>query len=219
MITSKTNETLQQNVLDELSFDPAITPGDIGVTVEKGVVTLRGTVGSYAEKLSAEQAAKRVAGVHAFTDELTVDMPAFHRRDDRDVAKVVIDSLRWDVTVPDQLIKAKVADGWVTLEGELDWQFQIDNAKRAVQYIMGVRGVTNLIALKPRIAAHDVREKLTQTFKRSAEIDADRVQIEIKDGNITLRGAVRSWNEHDDATRAAFSLAGVRRVENLTAVS
>jgi osmotically-inducible protein OsmY len=215
---TKSDETLLQNVIDELAFDPAIESKQIGVTVDGGVVTLRGTVGSYAEVLTAEEAAKRVSGVRAFTDELVVDMPSLHHRDDRDIAKAVADSLGWDITVPDESIQVKVDKGWVTLEGAADWQFEIDNAERAIQYLTGVRGVTNLIALRLRVAAGDVKAKLVQTFERSAEIDAGRIIVEVEEGSVTLRGTVHSWNEHDDATRAAFSLPGVRHVRNLTHV-
>ena len=215
----KTDETLQKNVVDELAFDPAVKASDIGVTVHSGVVTLRGTVTSFAEKFSAEHAAKRVSGVRTYTDELTVEVPLLHRRDDRDIAKAVLDVLTWDVTVPGDTVKAKIDNGFVLLEGEVDWQFEIDNAKRAVQYLTGVRGITNRMTLKPRTTARDIIAKLEQTFKRSAEIDADKIQIEIHDGSVTLRGSVHSWYEFDDATRAAFSLPGVKHVENLTHVA
>jgi osmotically-inducible protein OsmY len=214
----KSDETLQRDILEELAFDPEVTPSHIGVTVENGVVTLRGPVSNYAEKLAAEKAAKRVSGVHAFTDELQVEIPSLHHRDDRDIAKSVLDALYWDVTVPEELIQAKVDNAWVTLEGEVDWQYQVDNAKRAVQFLTGVRGVTSLVTLKHRIAAQDIKAKLAETFKRSAEIDANQIQIEIDDDQVTLRGTVHSWIEHDDAARAAYSLPGVKRVENLTHV-
>jgi len=214
----KSDRTLQNNVQDELAFDPSIKANAIGVTVEHRVVTLRGVVESYAEKLACERAVKRVSGVHAFTDELEVDVPTLHRRDDRDIAAALVEALRWDVTVRAESIKAKVDEGFVILEGEADWQFEIDNVKRAVQHLTGVRGVISHIVLKPRVAAHDVTMKLEQTFRRSAKIDADRIQVEIVDGNVTLRGNVQSWSEYDDATRAAFSLPGVNRVDNLTNV-
>jgi osmotically-inducible protein OsmY len=209
---------LQQYVLDELASDPAITPSHIGVTVENGVVTLRGTVRAYAEKVLAERAAKRVSGVRALTDELRVEIHALHQRDDRDIAKAVTDALYWDVTVPEQRIKAQVDDGWVTLEGEVDWDYQIVNAKRAVQFLTGVRGITSRIALKHSGAAADIKTRLVKTFKRSAEIDADQIEIEVAGDRVILRGKVRSWNEHEDAGRAARSIPGVKDVENMTYV-
>jgi len=218
--TMTSDPMLQENVMAEIAFDPAITTTDIGITVTKGVVTLRGTVASYSDKVLVEQAAKRVAGVHAFTDELTVDIPRNHRRDDRDIAAAVLSTLKWDVTVIDQAIIVKVQDGYVTLDGEADWQYQISAATRAVQHLTGVFGVNNLMTLKERrVPEMDILSQLEQTFKRSAQIDAERIKIEVRDSNVTLRGSVHSWNEHDDATRAAFSLPGVKRVINLTEVA
>jgi osmotically-inducible protein OsmY len=218
--TTISDSTLQENVLAEVSFDPAINPSNIGITVTRGVVTLRGTVASYSEKVLVEQAAKRVSGVHAFTDELTVDIPSMHRRDDRDIAAAVLHALKWDVTVIENSIMVKVEKGFVTLEGEAEWQYQINSATRAVQHLTGVFGVSNFMTLKARaVTGMDIMAELERTFSRSAEIDAQRIKIEVKDSNVTLRGTVHSWNEHDDATRAAYSLPGVRGVVNLTEVT
>jgi VCBS repeat-containing protein len=218
--TTRSDPMLQQDVLDEIAFDPAITATDIGITVAKGVVTLRGTVSSYSAKVLVEQAAKRVAGVHAFTDELTVDIPDLHLRDDKDIAAAVLHSLKWDVTVVDKAIMVKVQNGYVTLEGEAEWQYQINSATRAIQHLTGVTGVSNLMTLKKRaVTRTDVLAQLERTFARSAAIDAEHIKIEVKDSSVTLRGTVHSWNEYDDATRAAFSLPGVMGVLNLTEVS
>jgi VCBS repeat-containing protein len=215
-----TDSLLQENVLAEVSFDPSINANDIGITVAKGIVTLRGTVKSYAEKVLVEQAAKRVSGVHAFTEELKVDIPQFHRRDDRDIAEAVLYTLKWDVTVVHDSLVVKVENGIVTLEGQAEWQYQINSATRAVQNLTGVLGVDNLMTLhaRPGVTNNDILSQLERTFKRSAEIDADRIKIEVRDSNVTLRGTVHSWTEHDDATRAAYSLPGVTAVTNLTEV-
>jgi osmotically-inducible protein OsmY len=218
--TTISDTTLQENVLAEISFDPTINPSNVGITVARGVVTLRGTVASYSEKVLVEQAAKRVSGVHAFTDELAVEIPSMHRRDDRDIAAAVLHALKWDVTVIEESIMVKVEKGFVTLEGEAEWQYQINSATRAVQHLTGVFGVSNLMKLKARaVTGTDIMAQLERTFSRSAEIDAERIKIEVKDSSVTLRGTVHSWNEHDDATRAAYSLPGVRGVLNLTEVS
>jgi osmotically-inducible protein OsmY len=214
-----TDSLLQENVLAEISFDPAINASDIGITVNNGIVTIRGTVTSYAEKVLVEQAAKRVSGVHAFAEELTVDIPELHRRDDRDIAAAALHALKWDVTVRDETIKVKVEKGIVTIEGQADWQYQINSATRAVQHLTGVSFVNNLMTLKPRgVKGTDILAQLERTFQRSAEIDAERIKIEVNDSNVTLRGTVHSWTEHDDATRAAYSLPGVTGVTNLTEV-
>lgn len=215
---TNSDDMLQQYVLDELASDPAVTPSHIGVTVENGVVTLRGSVRSHAEKVLAERAAKRVSGVRAFTDEMRVEIHALHQRDDRDIAKAVMDALYWDVTVPEHRIKAQVDDGWVTLEGQVDWDYQIVNAKHAIQFLTGVRGITSRITLKHKGVAHDIKARLAETFKRSAQIDAEQIQIEVAGDHVVLRGKVRSWNEHEDAERAARSLPGVAHVENMTYV-
>jgi len=217
---SISDTTLQDNVLAEISFDPAINPSDVGITVSKGVVTLRGTVASYSEKVLVEMAAKRVSGVHAFTDELTVEIPAFHRRDDRDIAVAVLNALKWDVTVNEKSVMVQVDGGYITLEGEAEWQYQINSATRSIQHLTGVFGVNNVMTLKARaVTGMDILTQLEKTFRRSAEIDAERIEIEVRDSSVTLRGKVHSWTEHDDATRAAYSLPGVRGVTNLTTVS
>jgi VCBS repeat-containing protein len=214
-----TDSLLQENVLAEISFDPSINASDIGITVTKGVVTLRGSVASYAPKVLVEQAAKRVSGVHAFTEELTVDIPELHRRDDRDIAAAVLFALKWDVTVDQESVMVKVENGVVTLEGQAEWQYQINSATSAVQYLTGVLAVVNRMTIRARgVTTSDILAQLELTFKRSAEIDADRIKIEVKDSNVTLRGTVHSWTEHDDATRAAYSLPGVLGVTNLTEV-
>jgi osmotically-inducible protein OsmY len=216
--TKRTDTDLQNDVVAEISFDPAITASEIGVTCQNGVVTLSGSVPTYAERTFAEEATKRISGVHAFTDEITVNLPGMHIRNDRDIAGAVLDALKWDVTVDDASIKTKVDNGWVTIEGQAEWQYQINGVTRAIQFITGVRGVTNNLTIKPQIVAGDILSELERTFKRSAEIDADRIKIEVYDSNVTLRGTVSSWGEYDDATDAAYSLAGVTGVHNLITV-
>jgi osmotically-inducible protein OsmY len=216
---AKADKELQHDVIDELDFDPSLDASRIGVAADNGIVTLTGSVPTYAEKLAAEEAVTRVAGVKGIANELEIDLPQSHIRDDTDIAHAAVSILEWDTTLPRDRVTVEVSNGFVKLEGQLDWQFQKERAKSLVQSIAGVRGVTDRITVKPRIIAGDVKIKIRQAFQRSAEVDADRIQVEAGDGVVTLRGTVHSWVERADATRAAYSIPGVRVVENFTQVS
>lgn len=216
---AKADKELQHDVIDELDFDPSVDASRIGVAAAGGIVTLTGSVPTYAEKLAAEEAVKRVAGVQGIANELEIDLPQSHVRDDTDIARAAVSILEWDTTLPRDRVTVFVSNGFVTLEGQLDWQYQNERAKALVQSIAGVRGVTDRITVKPRIIAGDVKTKIRQAFQRSAEVDADHIQVETGDGVVTLRGTVHSWVERADATRAAYSIPGVRIVENFTQVS
>jgi osmotically-inducible protein OsmY len=188
--------------------------------VSGGVVTLTGSVKSYAQELAAERAVKRVLGVHGLAEELTIDLPAFHRRNDSDLAKSALDALRWNANVPVDSVVVKVEAGWVTLSGTVEWQYQREAARLAVASLAGVRGVSNDVTLRKRATSRDVQTKIHDSFLRHAEIDADRIQIESSaNGTVTLRGSVHSWTEREDAVSAAYSVPGVLDVENLTTVS
>lgn len=215
---TKSDPILQSDVMDELAFDPTVDATNITVTAKDGVVTLAGTVNSYAEKTAAEQAAKRVAGVHGIAEELKIEIPSLHQRNDADIARAAITAIDWSVNVPRNTVTVKVENGWLTLDGEVDWQYQKESAVRAVEHLNGIRGVSNLIVVKAAATPGDVTAKIRKAFERAAEVDANRVRVEMRDGIVTLRGTVHSWNEHDEAAHAAFSVAGVRAVENLTSV-
>jgi len=214
----KPDLTLQEDVAEELAFDPSVDAAAIGVAAKDGVVTLTGKVPSFSDKFAAEKAAKRVAGVRGIAPEIEVVLPAFRRRDDADIAAAALNVLQWNDTIPRDAITIKVEQGWLTLEGHVEWQFQKENAERAVRHLIGVRGVFNAITVTPRVKSIDVENKIRKTFERSADIDASRVYAETHDGTVTLRGAVRTWSERDDASRAAYAVPGVSTVENLTAV-
>src|SRR5665213_131381 len=201
----KSNIDLNKDVVAELAFDPSIDEQDIAVAVSDGVVTLTGSVKSYSQKIAAERAVKRVRGVHGIAEELTIDLPAFHLRNDADLAKSALSALLWNANVPADSVLVKVEGGWVTLTGTVEWQYQREAARLAVATLAGVRGVSNNVALRQRVVARDVQAQIRDSFQRNAEFDANQIQIETSDGTVTLRGPVRSWTEREDAASAAYS--------------
>jgi osmotically-inducible protein OsmY len=187
----KTDFELQRDVLDELKWEPSVDAAHLGVAVKDGIVTLTGHVASYAQKYAAERAAKRVLGVRAVANELDVKLPGSSRRTDEDIAAAAVSALKSNLSIPSNQIKVLVSDGVVKLEGEMEWQFQKDAAARAVRLLPGVIGVTNLITVKPRVAASEIKAKIEEALKRSAETDASRITVEVEGGEVTLRGSVR----------------------------
>lgn len=209
---------LEHDVIDELNLDPSLDASKIGVAASNAIITLTGSARTYAEKLAAEEGVKRVVGVRGIANELEIDLPQSHVRNDTDIARVAVSILQWDTTLPQDSITISVSNGFVTLDGQLDWQYQKERAKTLVQSIAGVRGVSEHFTIKPSVIVSDVKAKIRQAFQRGAEIDADRIQVETSDGVVKLRGTVHSWAERADATRAAYSIRGVRLVENFTQV-
>ncbi len=215
----KNDVDLQRDVFDELKWEPAVHSTDIGVIVKDGVVTLEGVVDSYPEKWAAERAAKRVSGVKALALKLEVKLPGFGKQTDADIAEAAENALKWDVLVPQDRIKVTVEKGFLTLEGQVDWDFQRSAAKRAVQYLTGVKGVANEITVKPKVAPTDVKAQIEAALKRNAILDAQQIKVQADGGKVTLRGNVRSWAERDEAEAAAWAAPGVNEVTDFIAVT
>lgn len=205
---------VQREVMNELKWDPVTKNAEVAVSVRDGVVVLAGAVDSFAVKYAAPRAAERVGGVRGIADELEVRLASEHRRSDTDLAHQVVNALRWDVLVPDERIKARVENGWVWLEGEVEWAYQRDAAYRAVRNLTGVRGVSNLVAIKTHVSTFDVSARIKDALRRHAELDARQIEVEAKEGTVTLRGTVHSWAERREAEHAAWGAPGVTRVDD-----
>ena len=210
----KTPEELRSHVLDELAFEPSLDAAGIGVAAADGVVTLTGHVKSYAEKMAAERAVKRVDGVHGIANDLEVELWSGFLHDDTDLAQAAVNALKWNTWLPKDAVTVTVKNGWVTLDGSVPWQYQKLEAERAVTHLQGVKGVTNQIAIKPRVQALQVERRVQGAFQRAASVDARNVHVETAGNMVILRGTVRSWAEHEDAERAAWSVPGVTGVRN-----
>lgn len=209
-----TDNELKGHVQNALDWEPSVDGSDIGVSVDDSVVTLRGNVASYAEKMTAERAALHVYGVKAVANDLAVHIGNLFQRTDTEIAHAAVAALKWNTVVPNDRITVTVANGWLTLKGAVDWQYQRDAAFRTVRDLTGVKGVTNSVTVKSHAKSTDVRDKIEAAFKRSAEIDARRVNVTAQDGKVVLSGNVHSWFERQEAERAAWAAPGVTQVED-----
>lgn len=213
-----TDRELRQDVERALDWEPSIDASDISACVDAGVVTLRGNVTSYAEKLAAERAALTVYGVKAVANDLAIHLPSLYHRTDTEIAQAATAALGWNVLIPKDRITVTVTNGWVDLHGTVDWQYQRDAALRAVRTLTGVKGVTNGIVVKARVKAADVQAQIEAAFRRSAEIDARRINVAAADGTVVLSGSVHSWAERQQAERAAWAAPGVVQVDDRLAI-
>lgn len=210
----RTDADIQKDVIAQLKWEPFLHAENIGVAVKGGIVTLSGQVDSYSKKISAELATKKVFGVKAVAEDINVGASPVYRRTDAEIAEAVVNALRWHSAVVDDKIKVKVEDGIVTLEGEVDWNFQRQNAVNAIQNLIGVIRVNNFIIVKPSPTSKDVQDKIHQALHRSATVDSDKIAVTVSGSKVVLTGTVRSLAEKDDAELAAWSGRGITSVEN-----
>jgi len=215
----RTDEEIQADVLEELKWDSRVQPNEVGVVVKDGVVTLTGWVDSYMKKIAAEEAAHRVRGVKAVANDIEVRLPGSAERTDADLAKAVLNALKWEADIPAGKLDVTVSQGWVTLKGEVEYGFQKRLAEQAVQRLSGVKGVTNLIVVKPHVEPSDLKQRIEKALVRNAETDARNIIVEVQGSKVILRGTVRSYVEKKAAEGTAWSALAVTEVENRIVVS
>jgi len=218
-ISTHTDEQIQRDVLEELKWDTRVRPNEIGVAVKDGIVTLTGWVDSYLKKIEAEDAAFRVSGVKAVANDIEVRLLSTSERTDPELAAAVLNALKWDAAIPPDKVEVTVSKGWVTLKGEVEFAFQKRDAERAVQHLTGIKGVSNLILVKPRVSPTDLKQKIEQALVRNAQTDAKHITVVVQGSKAILHGTVRSYAEKKAAEDAAWSAPGVSEVENHILIS
>ncbi len=211
---TKTDAQIKTDVLSELAYEPAVKVTDIGVLVKEGIVTLNGSTSTHGEKWHAIQAAKRVSGVRGIADEIDIVLTAPHRRSDTEIVLAAVHQIEWSTTIPVGTTKVTVRDGLITLEGEVEWWYQKNAAEDVLQYMVGIKGIRNLITIKPLISAVDVEQAIRAAFDRHAMLDARKIEVETIGSTVTLRGKVANSAERDEAERVAWAAPGVISVDN-----
>lgn len=214
----KTDNEIQKDVMDQLRWEPFLNASKIGVSVNNGIVTLSGQVDTYSKKVLAEKATKKVAGVKAIAEDIQIGLSKTYLKTDAEIAQTVVNALKWHTMIPEEKIKVTVEDGIVKLEGEVEWEYQLTQARTSVENLIGVRSVTNLISVKPKVTPSDVQQKINSAFLRSASIDAAKITAEVLGNRVILHGKVRSFAEKDDAENAAWSAPGIISVESKLAI-
>ncbi len=210
----KTDSELQRDVFDELAFEPEVDHAHIGVAADNGVVTLTGFVPNFAQKVAAERAAARVKGVKAIAEEIEVRFASDPKTSDPEIAERILQVFHWDVTVPEDRIKVRIENGWVTLTGSVDWNYQKKAAAAAAGRISGVKTINNWIEVKAEPSSGDIRGRIVAAIKRSSAADASGIDVSVTGGTVKLSGSVFGWNERQIAERAAWSAPGVTKVED-----
>jgi len=210
----KTDAKIKEHVIDQLIWEPNIDEKQIGVAVEDGVVTLTGVVDNYTKKRAAENAAKKVSGVKAVAEEIEVKFGEAYKKTDTEIAKAAVDILEWNVSVPSDKILVNVEDGWIYLTGEVEWAYQREAAKKALQNLPGVKYVVDRISLKQKAEPKDIKSKITKAFERAADVDAKQIEVEVDGHTVILRGTVSSLSEKDNARKTAYASPGVYNVIN-----
>lgn len=209
------DKRLQQDIMDELDFEPSVDAAHIGVAVERGVVTLSGHVGSYAEKLAAEKAIRRVKGVEALAGKIEVRFPDDKKTADDEIARRVLNILRWSAVLPDGAVTVQVQHGWIHLGGQVEWQYQRAAAEAEVRRLSGAKGVVNAITIRPRLTGNDIKRRIEDALRRNAEIEADNIRVSVQGkSGVALDGVVHDWREREVAENAAWSAPGVTDVED-----
>ena len=210
----RSDTDIHQDIVSELKWEPSVRDDDIALGVRDGIVTLAGFVDSFADKWTAERVASTVKGVKAVANDLEVRLPSSSTRSDPEIARAAVDALTWSIAVPQDRIKVRVAKGWLTLEGDVDWYYQREAAESAVRHLVGVMGVSTLITIKALPTPSDVTERIKDALKRGAQFEAERITVQVQGHKAILRGTVHSYVELLAATRAARNAAGVTDVEN-----